>query len=116
MTIAEFKQILLSAIKNCFPEADIVIKERRTVVLEARVEIDEETFVNVYFNALTNRKSYALIFRGERVMGYNNYKFWHYHPFGSPEKHVRCQEPKVGKVFKEMKEAVRSLRLEGREK
>ena len=44
--------------------------------------IDADTFVTVYFNALTGKTSYALIHHSQRVAGYDNYRFWHHHPPG----------------------------------
>jgi hypothetical protein len=55
--------------------------------------LDVDTSVAVYFNALTGKTSYALIHHGQRVAGYDNYKFWHYHPMGAVNQHVPCAEP-----------------------
>jgi len=35
----------------------------------------------------------ALIHHDQRVAGYDNYRFWHYHPLGAAGKHERCAEP-----------------------
>ncbi|MEA3459975.1 MAG: hypothetical protein U9R11_04800 [Chloroflexota bacterium] len=109
MAIIEFKKALLATIAAHFPAASVEILERRTTILQARVSIDEETFIEVYFNSLTGKKSYSLIFRGQRVMGYDNYKFWHYHPFDKPEEHIPCEEPDVEDVIAEMKAIVKRL-------
>ena len=47
----------------------------------------------VYFNALTGKTSYALVRQGQRVAGYDNYRFWHYHPPGEVDIHQPCDEP-----------------------
>lgn len=106
MRTYEFKRLFLRAIQEYFPEARVEIQERRDTVLKARIEIDEETFIDIYFNALTGKKSYALISRADRVMGYDNYRFWHYHPPDRPGDHIPCEEPEIRGVLKEMKETI----------
>jgi hypothetical protein len=39
----------------------------------------------VYFNALTGKTSYALIQKGRRIAGMDNYRYWHRHPAGAPD-------------------------------
>jgi len=51
---------------------------------------------------LTGKTSYALIQRGQRVAGYDNYKFWHYHPLGEMARHVTCTEPTPGEAIAEL--------------
>jgi len=109
MTIVEFRERLSKAVKKHFPEATLEVWERRTTIFEARIGIDEETFVEIYFNALTGKQSYALISCDQRVMGYDNYKFWHCHPFGQPQKHIPCEEPTLEEVLAEMRNAVTKM-------
>jgi hypothetical protein len=109
MTITEFKELLLAAIAAYFPAARVESTERRTTILQVRVTIDEETFSAVYFNALTGKKSYALVSHGQRVMGYDNYRFWHHHPFDDPAVHIPCEEPSTEDVIAEMKSVVEKL-------
>lgn len=109
MTITEFKELLLVAITAYFPVAKVESTERRTAILQVRVTIDEETFADVYFNALTGKKSYTLVFHRQRVMGYDNYRFWHHHPFDDPAVHIPCEEPSTEDVIAEMKSVVDKL-------
>jgi len=106
MTLDEFRERCVSAAEEHFARADLRIRTRRGTVFEARVQIDEETFVAVYFNALTGKTSYTLISGGQGVMGYNNYRFWHHHPLGCPQEHVPCEEPAIEDLFAEMREAI----------
>jgi hypothetical protein len=109
MAVADFKKSLLAAIAAHFPTASTEILQKRTTILQARVSIDDKTFIAIYFNSLTGKKSYSLIFLEQRVMGYDNYKFWHYHPFDKPEEHIPCEEPDVGDMMAEMKTIVKQL-------
>jgi len=110
MTISEFERLFSTTLKERFPEAKLETREKRTTIFEARAWLDEETFIEVYFNPLTERKNYTLVHRQQRVMGYDNYKFWHHHPFGEAQKHIPCSEPMFEEVIAEMKEAVELLR------
>jgi hypothetical protein len=109
MTITEFKELLLAAIAIYFPTAHVESTERRTAILQIRAIIDEETFAAIYFNALTGKKSYVLISHGQRVMGYDNYQFWHHHPFDDPAVHIPCEEPSTEDVITAMKSVVEKL-------
>jgi hypothetical protein len=106
MTTDEFADLLSAAVAAILPVAELHIEQRRDVVLEARILLGEATFIQVYFNALTGRKSYVLIHEEERVMGYDNYRFWHYHPVHDPAKHVPCNEPDLSDVLLELKTRV----------
>lgn len=109
MAIEEFKDLLLKVAQIHFPRAFITVQEKRSIILEARLNIEEQLFVYVYFNALTGRKSYSLIHKGRRAFGYDNRKFWHRHPAENPETHIRCKEPSMGTVLQEMREIVEKL-------
>jgi hypothetical protein len=111
MAVADFKKSLLTAIAAHFPTASIEILQKRTTILQARVSINDETLIVIYFNSLTGKKSYSLIFLGQRIMGYDNYNFWHYHPFDKPEEHIPCEEPDVEDVMAEMKTIAKRLEV-----
>jgi hypothetical protein len=102
--LTDFRKELFESLKRHFPAARIESQERRGVVCEARVHIDEETFIEVYFNAITGKKSFALISNGKRITGYDNYKFWHFHPPGAPSEHIPCDEPPVNSVILRFKD------------
>lgn len=50
MTLNEFEEHCVSAAEEHFAKADLRIQIRRGTVFEARVQLDEERFVAVYFN------------------------------------------------------------------
>lgn len=93
MILTAFRKALLAALKRHFPHSKISVEERRGLILTCKAELNDETFIAVYFNALTGKTSYALVQRGQRVAGYDNYKFWHYHPLAATTQHVPCAEP-----------------------
>lgn len=95
MTFDKLKEELLLSLRSFFQAAKIDVKERRGIVLEMRAYLDEATFIEVYANAVTGKRSFSLILKGERVTGYDNYRFWHYHPPDNPDDHIPCSEPTI---------------------
>ena len=111
MKIDDFRSLLISIAKHKFPDASIALSEKRKITVEARVEISEEIFIEIYYNILSNKKSFALIKNNQRIFGYDNYKYWHVHPRNSVTDHVLCEEPPVEKVFEEIKEIILTLKF-----
>ena len=93
MTLDEFRQALVKALNLHFPRTKVTIATSRGIILTGKAEISNDTFVTVYFNTLTGKTSYALIHCGQRITGYDNYKFWHHHPLGAVEQHIPCTKP-----------------------
>lgn len=106
MKIEEFRNLLVSITKRKFPDANITITEKRKITLEARIKVSEEVFIEVYYNMFSDKKSFALIRDGQRIFGYDNYKFWHVHPWNRVATHLPCEEPTIEKVFEEIKEVI----------
>jgi len=102
MALKEFRRALTIALDHHLPEAEVTIQENRGVVLACRAKADANTFVAVYFNALTGKTSYALIHRNQRVAGYDNYKFWHHHPAEEPDRHIPCPKSVPEEVIAEL--------------
>lgn len=88
MNLDVLKNELLQSLEKHFLSARIESKERRGVILALRAYIDEETFVEAYANSITGKKSFALISKGTRLMGFDNYKLWHFHPPDNPDDHL----------------------------
>lgn len=98
MKIDDFKDELVRHIQKFFPDAIITIVEKRGIILETRVRFSENTFLEIYCNALTGKKSFTLITDDRRIFGYDNYKYWHLHPVENPSKHIPCIEPSIEEV------------------
>jgi len=109
MSVEEFELQLRAAVSRHLTGVQIHLEMQRGIVLQGRIVVDDELFLHVYFNALTAKTIYALIHRGQRVMGYDNYRFWHYHPFGSPNDHIPCDEPDVNDVLVAVAAAIEAI-------
>ncbi|MFZ1753963.1 MAG: hypothetical protein WAU10_09475 [Caldilineaceae bacterium] len=109
----EFESNVRTAISSHLFGAQIHLEVQRRIVLQGRIVVDNELFLHIYFNALTSKTIYALIHRGQRVMGYDNYRFWHYHPFASPNDHIPCDEPDVNDVLTAVAAAIKAIQSNG---
>ena len=104
MTLAEFKRQVVAAIARHLPQAKFTPIMQHGIKLLGRVEIDEHTVIDVYFNANSGKTTYALVQMGKRIFGYDNFRGWHYHPIENPEEHIPCQEPTPDQALREMRE------------
>lgn len=61
-------------------------------VLSMRVHLEDESFIEVFYNATTSKTAYALIVDGQRIFGKDNVKIgWHVHPWDRPAAHESCE-------------------------
>jgi hypothetical protein len=71
-----FRDKLCSLFKKQFPDAEISINERRSAILEIRIFFTSEVFMESYVNGITGKKSFALVEKGKRIWGYDNYRYF----------------------------------------
>lgn len=109
MMLDEFYQALFDALARYFPEATAIFTTTRDITLTCRAEIDADTFIFVYFSALTGKTSYALIHLDQRIAGFDNYRFWHQHPVEAPNQHIPCAEPTPEEALSALSEASSKL-------
>lgn len=60
----------------------------------------------VRYNARNERTDFALIKNNRRIIGYDNLKQWHYHPYEDPSKHIPCEKPSINTIFYEIRKVV----------
>ena len=103
ISLSSFRDQILNLFGKRFSGVDFAINERRSAILEIRVIFAHETFMEIYANAVTGKKSFTVIKNGKRIWGYDNYRYWHHHPLDKPESHVRCNEPSLNKIVDELR-------------
>ena len=60
-------------------------------VLQIRAHVGARALVEVFWNLDTGTMSCALIPGGQRILGADNTRGWHLHPFEDPERHIPCE-------------------------
>ncbi|MEW6618652.1 MAG: hypothetical protein AB1422_04785 [bacterium] len=60
------------------------------MIVKIRVYLTDGTFIDIFYNADTQKIAYALIKNKKRIFGIDNTDGWHLHPFKSPEIHQTC--------------------------
>lgn len=68
-------------------------------VVKIKAVLENDTFVNIFYNAETSKYSFALIKNGQRIYGADNTKNWHIHPFDSPDTHMETIEISLGEFL-----------------
>ncbi len=104
MSIPSFKKELLSNQKKYFSQYRFTYIEKRTIIIEMRINISQDSFIEIYYNSMTDKKCYTLIKNRKRIFGYDNYKHWHFHPVENPDNHIPCKEPSIEEVFLKIKD------------
>ncbi len=56
-------------------------------VVKIKAIINERNFISVFYNAETQKYSFALIKDNKRIFGADNTRKWHIHPFEAPNSH-----------------------------
>lgn len=69
-------------------------------VAKIKAVMEEDTFINVFYNAETSKYSFALIKNNKRIFGVDNTKRWHIHPFENPESHTETTVMSLLDFFK----------------
>lgn len=106
---------LCDLFKKQFPDVEFTINQRRSVTLEIRIFFTPEVFMESYFNAITCKKSFALVQGAKRIWGYDNYRYWHHHPIDNPENHVPCNEPSLKKIVEEVQTVLTKIKCLNRD-
>ncbi|MFB6286907.1 MAG: hypothetical protein ABEK03_10090 [Candidatus Bipolaricaulia bacterium] len=108
-SIETFRRQVEQQSRQRFPDAPIESHVTRHVRINLRVECNEDTFVDIFYNALTDRQDFALIHRSSRVFGIDNLGGWHVHPLADPSEHRSCDDPEIDEVFRQLREAYDAL-------
>jgi len=88
-----FEAAFRAAVAAVLPSAIVEVVARTIVAIKLRVDVDEDRFIDVFFNERNRRIDLSLIAGGRRVFGYDNLGDWHRHPLAAPDRHEACEEP-----------------------
>jgi hypothetical protein len=73
-------------------------------VAKARIAIESNIFIEVFFNAETHKYSFALIKNDERIYGIDNTRGWHIHPFENSTSHSPTEETTFSQFIQVIKQ------------
>jgi len=116
MTLEELKQRLADGCRKLnLPEPGAVRQGFSFAKFELR--IGAETSIEIYFNEETKSLTSALVDRGERVFGIDDYPasgVSPLHPWGKVEDHVRISPMQIEGILEQYANALRQLRVDKR--
>ena len=92
MDVDGFQTSLLEALSGC-PFVESVDLQTEAVIVKGRVVLDDERFLQVYFNERTGTTAFALIEDEQRIWGadYDSLRGWHVHPVDRPDDHSNVE-------------------------
>jgi hypothetical protein len=100
--LVRFEKQVRQAAADIFPKAVLSITERGRYRLKIRIELNDQTFIDIFYNPKNDRTDVALIRANQRLFGYDNLGGWHCNPVENPKTHIPCDEPFFDQVFQEM--------------
>jgi hypothetical protein len=106
--LEEFEATFRAAVESALPSATVECAARTLIVVKLRVDLRENSFIDVFFNARNQRCDLTLIDRGERRLGYDNLGGWHRHPPEAPDRHEDCPQPDIEAFIREASELARA--------
>ena len=71
-------------------------------------KVAREVLINPRLQNLNKRMAKS-IKDNKRIFGYDNLGGWHYHPLNKLDEHVKCKEPSLKFVLKEMSAVIKAL-------
>ncbi len=107
--IDDFLRELDTLRQELLPTSRIEIAYKRIDKASLRIIIIKNLFIDVYGNIDTGRYDFSLIKNSKRIFGYDNLGGWHYHPLNKSDEHVKCKEPSLKQILKEIAAVVQKL-------
>jgi hypothetical protein len=92
MTLDEFEVQVISTCTASTVVVSVAVIGSGITWLRLRAYLQDESFIEAFFNEATQKIAFAHIQSGIRVFGADNTGGWHWHPQGVPEEHVPTQE------------------------
>ncbi len=112
LPVEEFEKQLVYGLRKCVPGGDLEIAEMSIVRFKARYHIGMSLFLDIFYAIRTEKISFAVVQKGERVFGIDNLGCWHCHPFGKPENHKPIDEPSIEEIVSKCTSAINQFKEE----
>ncbi len=111
-SIEEFEKQLVYGLRKYAQGGNLEIVEKSMVRLKARYHIGVSLFIDIFYAIRTEKVSFAVVQKGERVFGIDNLGRWHCHPFGKPENHEPIDEPSIEEIVSQCTSAINEIKEE----
>lgn len=102
-----FETAVSAAVTSILPSATVECVTRTIIAIKLRVDLDENRFIDIFFNARNQRCDLTVIDHGARKLGYDNLGGWHRHSPEAPDRHEDCAEPDLESFIREAVELSR---------
>ena len=108
MNVVDFMSEVSDSLKKEGFIKPILILERTSVTIKAKIEINTKIFLQLYFNEISHKTCYALVLENQRIWGIDFDKIigWHEHPFDNPQNHLKTFIHTPSEAIQKMKEIV----------
>lgn len=102
----DFSKEVLNATKEYGFIKSISSEIQDGIIFRCRMYIEQDLFIDVFYNSITSKTAYTLVHKDRRIFGADNTGKWHYHPFDNPSQHIPCKEFKINDFLVEVEKFV----------
>lgn len=114
MDAATFVEELTAALRALNRSLEIELVEDELTV-DGEIALRQDLFLNVFYNADTNKIAFALIQNQDRIWGIDrdNVRDWHLHPLHDTSKHEPIASQTVSEIIDQLKQVLQVLENNG---
>ena len=104
MDVSNFTSDLLSELAR-LDFVERVELETEAIIVRGRAYLQEDMFIEIYFNERTNTTAFALIKEQDRIWGIDRdaIRGWHEHPFKNPNSHVEIKPVSIAEIISKLR-------------
>lgn len=109
MDVKTFLKEFIAALADTNFVEDIDLKSEG-IIINGRVVLAGEMFLNVYYNEITETIAFALIKNEKRIWGIDkdSIRDWHIHPLNDPEQHESIQPVTIFDIIGKLKNILKN--------
>jgi len=105
----EFSNDIQNILRDLFEINQIIVERHGRVIYKSRCLLDNQTFIQIFYNQTQPKISAQLIRKERRIFGIDNQNEWHIHPLKQPENHQNTEPHSLKEILREIKGAYESI-------
>lgn len=109
LSVEDFHKELVFILRKYLPSSDVEVVEMNMLRYKVRIHIAASFFIDVFYAFRTQKVSFAVVQKGDRIFGIDNLHGWHNHPFDKPEDHIQIAEPSIEAIVGECTKIIKDL-------